>query len=59
MAWKTDMEADLDWNKCKQVFQVPRIFEPRFYKEATKCADWHKWLITIDEKLCALIANGI
>ena len=55
---ESEMNANLDRNSRKQVFQAPKIFEPHSYKEATKCADWRKWLIAIDEELCALIANG-
>lgn len=57
-AWKVQRDRDLDTNGRKQVFQAPKIFEPRSYKEAMKCLDWWKCLIAVDEELCALIANG-
>lgn len=36
---KTEMDADLDQNGRKEVFQAPKIFEPRSYREAIKCLD--------------------
>lgn len=54
----TAMEKALDQNGRKEVFQAPRVFEPKSYAEALKCSDRQKWLIAIDEELCALIANG-
>ena len=58
IARKADMDANLDQSGHKQVYQTPKLSEPRSYKEAIKCIDWRKWLIAIDEELCALIANG-
>ena len=52
------MEKALDQHGRKEVFQAPKILEPRSYAEALKCLDRRKWLIAIDEELCALIVNG-
>lgn len=52
------MERALDKHGRKDLFQAPKVFEPKSYAEALKCSDRRKWLIAIDEELCALIANG-
>lgn len=52
------MKKTLDKNGRKETFQAPDIFEPKSYTEASKYQDWQKWLIAIDEELCAFIANG-
>lgn len=52
------MEKSLDKNGRNKAFQAPNILEPKSYAEARKCSDWRKWAIAMDEKLCALIANG-
>lgn len=55
---KAEMDADLDRNGWREVFQAPKVFEPRSYKKAMKCPDWRKWTISADEELCALVSNG-